>query len=469
MTSLVTTRRPCESQAKLGVLKANLYLFQIVRNILATQAVLVVALSIASVFTCQPAQAQPFGGPGPFGGGGFRGGFPATGRTGSGGFGPGYFASTGYTPGMVANNYRAMGYNPFLSAYNNFGGYGSSYYGSGGYGGYGYPYSYGGYYPYSSTYTYDFNPGEYLQGAASVYNAQGIFLVKQAEAQKLRQEVQAAQLENRRKAYDQALYEREHTPTAAEIRAKELEDSFRRSMADPPLSLIVSGQALNDLLVGLAHKLDPSKPVPGVPLDPSVLLRISVTSGAQRTSAVMLQNGGKVEWPHLLRGPEQKDLDTLLPQAVDQVLEKGIVDPKLLDQIAEALDRMTERLDAQANGEITPNQHIQANRFLNNLRSSVRALRQPNAMDYFNGKISAKGESVPQLVQYMVAHNLRFATALPGQDEAYIDLHHALVAQAMHAESAVAASSGSGFRLRLGPNLPTASEDHTATPRAGAE
>jgi hypothetical protein len=347
-----------------------------------------------------------------------------------------------------------MGYNPFNSAYTNFGGWGYPYYG--GYGGYGYyPYGYGGYYPYSTSYNYDFNPGEYLQGAASVYNAQGSFLVKQAEAQKLRQEVVAAQLENRRKAYDQALYEREHTPTAAQIRAKEVEDSFRRSMADPPLSLIVSGQALNDLLVGLAHKLDPSKQVQGVPLDRYLLQRVSVTSGAQRTSAAMLMNAGKVEWPFLLRGAEQKELDALLPQAVGQVIEKGMVEPKLMDQINTALEKMTDHLDAQANSEITPNQYIQANRFLNNLRNAVRALRLPNAMDYFNGTIAAKGETVPQLVQYMTTHNLRFTPALPGQEDAYMELHHAMVAQAAMADTAAVAASDSSFRIKLGPNLQT--------------
>jgi hypothetical protein len=409
-------------------------------------------LVIAGAIVCESADGRGAGRGGGFGGGGYRGGFPATGNAPRGGMTRGYYAQSGFTRGQVANTYGAMGYFPGALTTPGYG------YGVGwpSYGGYGYYPGWGSgyYYGQNYNYNYNYNPSEYLQGAADVYNAQGNFLVKQAEAQKISAEAKAAQLENQRKAFDQALYEREHTPTAAEIREMELENAFRRSLADPPLSLIVSGQALNDLLVGLARKIDPGKPPPEVPLDQSMLRQVGVTSGAQRTNAGMLQDGGKVDWPILLQGPEQKKLDTLLPQAVGQVTSKGMVDPKLMDQIHEDLDQLTDRLDRQVNsGDITPNQHIQANRFLNNLKTALRALKQPNAQDYFNGKIAAKGATVPQLVQYMSQNNLRFAPALPGQDDAYVDLHRAMVAQAVQADDAGAANPAGGFRIRLGPMM----------------
>jgi|GEM_PF-5613706 len=410
----------------------------------------ILALASLGLFIVLPAYGQ-------------RGGF---GRGGSrGGFGPGYYRNTGYTPAQVRNTYAAMGYRPYGLTTPGYGyGYNSAYWWP--YGG-GYSPYYSGYYPYSWYYPYNYgvnynisyNPSEYLEGAASVYNAQGNFLVKKAEAEKLQAEARSAQLENQRKAFDQALYEREHTPTAAEIRQKELDDAYRRSMADPPISLIISGQALNDLLIGLAQKLQSNPSAPQVPLDQSQLRQISVTTTGERANAGLLQQGGKLDWPVLLRGPQQRKLDELLPAAVNSVVMRGAVDPRIMDQINDELDKLTDHLDSQVNsGEITPNQHIQANRFLNNLKSALRALRAPNAADYFNGKNMAKGDSVPELVSYMMQNNLRFAPAMNSQDDAYVNLHRAMVAQAMQIDHTNPSTSGSGFRVRVGPNLPEAQE-----------
>src|SRR5262245_37595495 len=144
-------------------------------------------LVIAGAILCESADGRGFGGGrgGGFGGGGYRGGFPATGNAPAGGMTRGYYGMSGFNRGQVANTYGAMGYRPgvnmFTPGYN----YSSGYWPySGGYGYYpwwGSGYSYGQNY----NYNYNYNPSEYLQGAADVYNAQGNFLVKQAEAQKI--------------------------------------------------------------------------------------------------------------------------------------------------------------------------------------------------------------------------------------------------------------------------------------------
>src|SRR5262245_55971211 len=53
-----------------------------------------------------------------------------------------------------------------------------------------------------------FNPGSYLHGAAAVIDAQGRFLQSTQEAYLLREQVQAAQLDNRRRVFEQTQYER---------------------------------------------------------------------------------------------------------------------------------------------------------------------------------------------------------------------------------------------------------------------
>lgn len=379
-------------------------------------------------------------------------------------FPPSYFQQTGYTPWQVRNTYAAMGYRPgglLLPGY-----------------GLGWQHAYWWHSPWVRpwwwspvwqpwpmvNYNVTVNPAEYLQGAAAVYNAQGTFLVRQAEAQRIRAEAEALRQENRRRAVEQALIERQNRPTPEQVRAREMELAYRRSIADPPLHLIVSGQALNDLLLGLNQRLANVANVPEVPLNQAVLREVAVTTLTDRVNVSLLQ-ANKMDWPELLRGPSQQKLDMLLPQAVQMVRSQGTVSTDLFAAIENELEKLGDHLDRQVNsGEITPNQHIQANRFLNSLRRAVAILRRPNAPDFFNGKIAARGDTVPALVRHMVSNNFRFAPALAGQEDAYLDLHRAMVAQAMQLELSPAAGSPSGFRVRLGPNLPGATGEATHNP-----
>src|SRR5262249_35157400 len=61
-----------------------------------------------------------------------------------------------------------------------------------------------------------FNPGGYLHGAAAVIDAQGRFLQSTQEAYLLREQVRVAQLDNRRRVFEQTQYERANTPTLEE-------------------------------------------------------------------------------------------------------------------------------------------------------------------------------------------------------------------------------------------------------------
>lgn len=380
-------------------------------------------------------------------------------------FPPSYYQQTGYTPWQVRNTYAAMGYRPggFLLPGYGFG-INSSYWWNmyrpwGPWWGWYIPPTWGWWPP--VTYNFTYNPSEYLQGAAAVYNAQGAFLVKQAEAQRIQAEAESIRQENRRRALEQAMLEKQNRLTPEQIRAREMELAYRRSIADPPLSQITSGQALNDLLVGLNQRLAQSPNVPEVPLNQSELRQVAVASAADRINIGLLLTD-KLPWPDLLRGPSQQKLDMLIPQAVQQVRSRGAVDSGLLSAMQDELEKMSEELGSQVNsGEITPNQHVQANRFLNDLRRAIRVFHRPNAADYFNGKIAARGETVPQLVRFMMTNNLRFAPALPGQESAYVDLHRAMVAQAMQLEISPASGTASGFRVRLGPNLPGLAPDES--------
>jgi hypothetical protein len=64
--------------------------------------------------------------------------------------------------------------------------------------------------------------------------------------------------------------------------------------------------------------------------------------------------------------------------------------------------------------------------FLNNLEDAITALHMPDVGSHFTGVYVLKPKTLPELVQSMQSHNLRFARALPGDEKAYVNLYSAL-------------------------------------------
>jgi hypothetical protein len=131
------------------------------------------------------------------------------------------FASLYANPYATGAAYGSSYSNPYLSGY-------------GGYGGYG---SYGYYDPYNG----------YLRGGADVITAQGRFMVNMQDAYLKREQVRSEHIGNRRKIFDEYLYEREKTPTLEEERQRHQLEQLNRSRNNPPVTEVWSGKALNDI------------------------------------------------------------------------------------------------------------------------------------------------------------------------------------------------------------------------------
>jgi hypothetical protein len=112
----------------------------------------------------------------------------------------GYFAST---MGSYGSPYASMYANPYSMA-----GLGGNMYGASS-ASYGAP----------STSSYDPFAG-YLSGGASAINGEGRFERSQQQGSLLQEQVRGEQAANRRKVFDENLYEREKTPTAEDERQK---------------------------------------------------------------------------------------------------------------------------------------------------------------------------------------------------------------------------------------------------------
>jgi hypothetical protein len=73
-----------------------------------------------------------------------------------------------------------------------------------------------------------------------------------------------------------------------------------------------------------------------------------------------------------------------------------------------------------------PPRHIESNRYLGELNEAMKLLEKPHAGNYFNGKFSARGKTVADLVGHMSKQGLKFAPAVSGDEAAYENLHRAL-------------------------------------------
>jgi hypothetical protein len=282
-----------------------------------------------------------------------------------------------------------------------------------------------GYYP--PYYNYNGPVGGALTGASNVISSQGGFAIQQQQAVLEREKIKSARIDNKRRAFDEWMYEREHTPTPEEERERERMENYKRSRNDPPITEVLSGKALNDLLtqVQITGK---GAPGPTVPIPPGSLAHINTTGSADNASLGVLRTPNKLPWPPALYDPQYEatraQISQLAPEAVSQAAA-GNPDPGTIATLSAAVDKLQAQLKRNV-ANVAPDQYIAGKRFLNDLGTSIKALQSPNAAKYASGKYNPRGQTVGELVQEMTANGLRFAQATPGDESSYLALQRAL-------------------------------------------
>ena len=305
------------------------------------------------------------------------------------------------------------------------------------------PYGPGSYYnPYQP---YNIDPyGGYMRGGADVIAAQGRFLVNIQQANLIREQVRAERMANRRRAFEEYLYERERTPTLEQERERRLIAERDRARSDPPVTEIWSGKALNDVMGELralrAKGLLVASRAPNIPLDEDLLKHINVT-GKDGGNIGLLKNEGRLTWPVALGGDdlkaERERLAEMAQDAIGQAKFKNTVDAGTLKQMQNDLERMHKQLSRNV-GDLPTAQYIEARRFLNNFDDAVRVLGTANSGNYVTRKWSAKGKNIVEVVDGLMGAGLQFAPAVAGDEAAYVSLHRALAAYATAMQSQVA-------------------------------
>jgi hypothetical protein len=319
------------------------------------------------------------------------------------------------TPWLYGGGYGSIQNNPAL--YTSAGGYTSPGYSPGLSGsGYNNPYWWPSYYDPTSS---------FLQGAASVMNADGQFRINNQQANLLRQQVKSAHIENRRKAFDEFLYERANTPTWLDDLERQRKLNLRYFLTNSSGSEILAGVSLNGILDSLKQMQSKGTTGPDVALSSDTLDKINVSAGGGVNPGLLKSE--RLTWPLALTGSEfqddRKNIERNLAAAVREA-EVGQVEPKRLKDLLDDVDKMTDDLGRQI-GEMTPNQYIEAKNYLKQLNEGIRAVGRPDGANYINGKYSAKGKTVADLVKNM--QGLQFAPATPGSEQAYKELYEKLV------------------------------------------
>jgi hypothetical protein len=286
--------------------------------------------------------------------------------------------------------------------------------------------------------------GGALYGASQVMNSYGNVVVQQEQARIQREVANQAKLDTKRKAFDEARYERDNTPAWTEEQEKMQAMIVRRIMNQPLPAEVTSGKAQNILLPYVNNLIGTGIQGSPVMIDPNMLAKINVTSPG-KGNVGLLRDGGKLRWPPLLRSPEQKKIDALLPTAVSQTIRDEL-DPTIYTQLNKLVKQMQDDWRKKLHKEeIDGGTYVTGKRYLDDLEGSVAMLVQPGVGPLLSGSQGARGSTVQELVQNMTSQGLTFAPATPGNESAYYALQSALTSYARGAQTDMA------FQNRLGP------------------
>jgi hypothetical protein len=366
----------------------------------------------------------------------------------------------GYNPYPQVQNFGpsyptlSNGYNPYaVNPYGYGGGYGSPYLGAGGYapggatlsttgygggatldpssgygGGYGSPYV-----PYADPY------GGTLHGVADLTNATGRYLNQVQEARSKKSQADIAQLDVNRRIWEEAEWERKHTPRSEDVRLFEQKEALSRALMNPPDNEIWTGKSLNDIYMNVKDRqgalLTSGGRLPTVKVDPELLKKINLTTGAGGNVGLLKNDLDRdLNWPLTLRDDvfkkEREELTEKMKYAVSQIKnEKGkVVGAATLSDIKAALDALHLKLATKSVRDLTPSESIEAKRFLYQLDAAYKALQDPNVANYFSEDWKLKGDTVAQVVDMLTQKGIRFAPGTQGTEDAYRAMHSALVA-----------------------------------------
>jgi hypothetical protein len=139
---------------------------------------------------------------------------------------------------------------------------------------------------------YVWGPGSALSGAAQVIQATGQFGIQQEQARIAGEQANQANIQTKRLAFDEGLYERANSPSYLGELDYWTQLRIQRVMNQPGEAEISHGDTLNLLLPYLKTLVEDGSPGPAMSLNPDTLRAINVRLGVMSPTAGMRKDAG---------------------------------------------------------------------------------------------------------------------------------------------------------------------------------
>jgi hypothetical protein len=271
--------------------------------------------------------------------------------------------------------------------------------------------------------------GGYLRGAAQSVEGQAKYLGSLQQASLIKEQVRQAKIDTRRKQFDEFVREQIRTPTFEDQRQAADKERLMHNLNNPTDGEILSGQALNDILVDISNAAYKACGSPAS-LDAHLIKHVNLASGTGLLNPALLKEDTPWAWPLALSDEASRadrDLvNSLLPQA-RRLARVGRADDGTIKMLHAASCRLHQKLSADVS-KVSANTYISASRFLRQMDDAIRLLARRDAADYLTLQVPQDVRDVADLVGFMIRKGLRFAPAAAGDEAAYLTLHRALAA-----------------------------------------
>jgi hypothetical protein len=220
---------------------------------------------------------------------------------------------------------------------------------------------------------------------------------------------------------DQAAYERREA-------AKAQERPGARALVATNGAEIASGAALNRILAA-AIALDRGEKLNSVFLPPNLLAEIRFAGGDPAEALNLIRAAGHLPFPKAFEAGPMAELKPRIEKDVAAVAAPLLAGKPRDPAAVAALEGTVQKARAAmkpAEKDLDFEGATALRRFVNQLDSTVAALKKADAAALFVPRWATEGTSVAELIRHMAKFKLQFAPAPKGAEESYAALHRGL-------------------------------------------
>jgi len=245
------------------------------------------------------------------------------------------------------------------------------------------------------------------------------------------QDYEQRRLELKRATFNEMMYEKMNTPPEEVTREEIRQQQLTRARNTPPDNEITNGTALNTLLTNIS-RIEAREGVRGysIPVDQDAVkhLNVSTTDDFSGSNQLFKANQ-EPDWPVALQAdnfaPDRKRIhDDFV--AMIEAQQAGKVNAQKADDARRAVGVIREKLYG-IRFNVSFSDYSGALQGLSKLEDAIGVMGKPGGQNYLNGTYSAKGNTVAEIVDYMISKGLRFAPATPGSEPYYMGFYQQLV------------------------------------------